>query len=141
MSKKSIKKILVPIDGSKNSLKGLDQAISIARECHAKITGLYVIPFFPRNLGDALIPYYLIPEKEAKKFMNEAKKRAAKKGILFQSKIVRGSPTSEILDMSKKRFDMLVIGSRGRGSAKEVFLGSVSNAIVHKSQIPVMVVR
>ena len=140
MIKKSIKKILVPLDGSKNSLKGLEKAISLARACQATITGLYVIPFYPRNIGDALIPYYLIPENEAKKIMSLAKKRSAQKGILFRSRIVRGSPIAEISDIAKK-FDMIVIGSRGRGSARETFLGSVSNAIVHKSRIPVMVVR
>ena len=37
-----IKKILVPLDGSSNSFKGLDVAIHMARESHATITGLYV---------------------------------------------------------------------------------------------------
>jgi len=40
-----------------------------------------------------------------------------------------------------KRFDLVVIGARGRGSLKEAFLGSVSNAIVHKCKIPVMIVK
>ena len=37
-----IKKILVPLDGSSNSFRGLDVAIHMARESHATITGLYV---------------------------------------------------------------------------------------------------
>ena len=107
------KKIKVPLDGSKNSLRGLDNAISIARACQATITGIYILPVYPRNLADAVIPYFVHPEREAKKFMADAKLRAAKKGIVFKSK----------------------------GAIKEIFLGSVSNAIVHKSKIPVMVVK
>ena len=142
MIRKSIKKILVPLDGSKNSIRGLDNAISIARACHATITGLYVIPMYPRNLADALIPLFIQPENVAKKFMRAAKKRAAQKGIVFNSKIIRGSPTWEIQQRSnKKKFDLIVIGARGRGALKEVFLGSVSNVVVHKSKIPVMVVK
>ena len=38
-----IKKILVPLDGSKNSFRGLNEAIYLARQCHATITGLYVV--------------------------------------------------------------------------------------------------
>ncbi|PJB96335.1 MAG: universal stress protein, partial [Nitrosopumilales archaeon CG_4_9_14_0_8_um_filter_34_10] len=34
MIMKNIKKILVPIDGSKNSMRGLDEAIYLARQCH-----------------------------------------------------------------------------------------------------------
>ena len=142
MIRKKIKKILVPMDGSKPSLRGLDNAISIARTCHATITGLYIIPILPQNLADAIIPFYIYPDKEAKKFMQAAKKRAAQKGVLFKSKIIRGSPTCEIQDRVKnKQFDLIVIGSRGRGKLKEVFLGSVANTIVHKSPIPVLVVK
>jgi nucleotide-binding universal stress UspA family protein len=142
MIRKKIRKILVPLDGSKNSIRGLDNAISVARACHATITGLYILPTYPRNLADAIIPYFLHPEREAKKFLADAKKRAAQKGILFKSKLIWGSPTCEIQEMvNSKKFDLIVIGSRGKGSLKEIFLGSVSNAIVHKSKIPVMVVK
>ena len=142
MIRKKIKKILVPLDGSKNSIRGLDNAISIARACQATITGLYIIPMCPRNLTDAVIPYFIHPEKEAKRFMRNAKVSAAQKGILFRSKIIRGSPTCEIQQLVvPKKFDLIVIGARGRGFVKEAFLGSVSNSIVHKSKIPVMVVK
>ena len=41
----------------------------------------------------------------------------------------------------KSRFDIIVIGARGLGSVKEVFLGSVSYSVVHKSKIPVLIVK
>jgi nucleotide-binding universal stress UspA family protein len=36
------KKILVPLDGSSNSMRGLDRAIEIAKGSDAEITGFYV---------------------------------------------------------------------------------------------------
>ena len=69
-----IKKILVPIDGSKNSFRGLDEAIEIARQSHATITGLYV-KHMPTVY--ALHPIgFLEPKlvKEAKKYLNEYEK-------------------------------------------------------------------
>ena len=137
-----IKKILVPLDGSKNSMRGLDEAIYIARQCQAVITGLYVIPIFPRNLSDVIMPFQIHLTKEARKFMNEAKVKSAQKGIVFKSTITFGNPTVEINDLAKKgKFDIIVIGSRGQSGIKETFLGSVANAIVHKSKIPVLVVK
>ena len=137
-----IKKILVPMDGSKNSMRGLDEAIYLARQCHAIITGLYVIPIYPRNFTDAIMPYKLHLTKSAKKFMESAKTACAQKGIMFISKIVFGSPSVEIKEMAKnKEFDIIVIGSRGQSGLKEVFLGSVANAIVHKSKVPVLVIK
>ncbi|MFQ5573134.1 MAG: universal stress protein, partial [Nitrosopumilaceae archaeon] len=41
----------------------------------------------------------------------------------------------------KNKIDLIVIGARGLGSVKEVFLGSVSNYVVHKSKIPVVLVK
>ena len=102
MIRKNIKKILVPMDGSKNSMRGLDEAIYLARQCHAIITGLYVIPIYPRNFTDAIMPYQLHLTKSAKKFMESAKTACAQKGIMFISKIVFGSPSVEIEEMAKK---------------------------------------
>jgi nucleotide-binding universal stress UspA family protein len=142
MIRKKIKKILVPLDGSKNSMRGLDEAIYIARQCQAIVTGVYIIPIYPRNLADAIMPYQIHLTKEAKKFMSSAKTCAAQKGVLFKSKIIYGSPSSEITDLAKdKKFDLIVIGSRGHGGIKEVFLGSVATAVIHKSKVPVLVVK
>ncbi|HET6516835.1 MAG TPA: universal stress protein [Nitrosopumilaceae archaeon] len=142
MIKKKIKKILVPIDGSKNSFRGLDKAISLARQCQATITGLYIMPIYPRSVVDAFMPFQIHFTKSAKKYMKTAKNKAAKKGVVFKSKIVYGSPIMEITDMaSKKKFDLIVIGSRGLGGVKEVFLGSVAHGVVHRAKVPVLVVK
>ena len=142
MIRRSIKKILVPIDGSKNSMRGLDEAIYLARQCHATITGLYVIPIYPRNFSDAIMPYQIHLTKSAKKFMESAKIKCAEKGIIFKSKILFGSPSFEINELVKRKgFDIIVIGSRGKSGLKEIFLGSVANAVVHKSKVPVLVIK
>ena len=39
------------------------------------------------------------------------------------------------------KIDLVVIGDRGMGAAKEIFLGSVSNYVLHKSKKPVLVVK
>ncbi len=140
MIRKNIKKILVPIDGSKNSMRGLDEAIYLARQCHATITGLYVIPIYPRNFSDAIMPYQIHLTKSAKKFMESAKTKCAQKRIVFKSKIIFGSPTIEINETAKA-YDIIVIGSRGMSSIKEAFLGSTSNYVLHKSKVPVLIVK
>jgi len=142
MMRKKIKKILVPLDGSKNSFRGLDEGIYLARQCQAIIIGLYVIPIFPRSFLDTIMPFQIPLTKEAEKLMDNAKVKCAKRGIVFKSKIVFGSPAMEINNLSQSgKFDIIVIGSRGQSGIKEAFLGSVVNAIVHKSKIPVLVVK
>jgi len=139
---KPIKKILVPIDGSKTSFKALNEAIYLARQCGATITGLCVIPIYTINLGRLLTSLKNQSIKEAKKIMTNAKTISAQNGVVFNEKIIYGNEVWEITEFaSYKKFDLIVIGSRGIGPIKEMFLGSVANAVVHKSKVPILVVK
>jgi nucleotide-binding universal stress UspA family protein len=138
---KKIKKILVPMDGSKNSLRGLNMAIYLARQCGGTITGLFVMP----NRLSIFEPI-TFDRKYLSKFANElmvmAKKQCAQNGIVFNGKTATGDGAIEILNFSQKhKYDIIIIGSRGLGSVKEAFLGSTSHAVVYKSKIPVMIIK
>ena len=138
------KKILVPLDGSKNSIRGLDMAIHIARQSQGTISALTVktvpgiyalhpLGFLGINSGD-----------EAKKIIESAKVRAAKRGIKLTAKALVGDPGYDIArfaNNAKNKIDLVVIGARGRSSAKEMFLGSTSNYVLHKSKKPVLIVK
>jgi len=142
MLRSGIKRILVPLDGSKNSIRGLDNAIYLARQCQATIIGIYVLPRVPVSTYRK-IQY---PEKEllkdADSNMEFAKKRCAQNGIVFEKKISFGDPGYTIVKYAKdKKFDIIVIGARGRGALKEIFFGSVSNYVLHKADVPVLIVK
>ena len=138
------KKILVPLDGSKNSLRGLDMAIHLARQSQGTITALAVktVPGIYAIHPLGFLDFSSM--KEVKKLLADAKLRAAKKGILLTGKAIAGDPGYDIArfaNNSKNGIDMVVVGARGRSSAKEIFLGSVSNYVLHKSKKPVLVVK
>lgn len=143
MLKKKISKILVPLDGSKNSFRGLETAIILARHCGAIITGIYSIYAPPHSEFRGVGSVEKSHSKEIKKFMAKAKLLAAQNGIVFKEKMMRGEIGYNIIKIAhgKDNFDMIVIGSRGRSSAKEMFFGSVSNYVIHTSKIPVVVVK
>lgn len=141
MIKRKIKKILVALDGSKNSQRGLEMGINLARKFDTKLIGIYVISNIPKK-------YYKLtyPEKPlliaAEDIMESAKIRCAQNGVLFEKKIDFGDPGSKITNFAESlNFDMIIIGARGMSSIKEKFLGSVSNHVLHKSSIPVMIVK
>ena len=137
-----IKKILVPLDGSSNSFRGLDTAIHMARECQATITGLYVIGMVKPKPNDQITPLEKLLLDNAQKIMKKAKLNAAKKGILFFDRVSYGDDGKRIVDVAEKNnFDLIVIGSRGMGAAKEIFLGSTSNYVLHKSKKPVLIAK
>jgi len=135
-------KILVPLDGSANSIRGLDRAIEIAKGSDAEITGFYVfhlplaagIKYTQKMKDDA--------QKKAVKAIGPAMNKAQKAGATFKYKTGGGHTGAEIVKFAQQgKFDMIVIGARGVGGAKETFLGSTSNYVMHKTKIPVLVVK
>jgi nucleotide-binding universal stress UspA family protein len=83
-------------------------------------------------------------DKEGRRIIARARTKCAKKGVTFHGKILGGDPPSDIVRFAHNKrngINMIVIGARGRGTFKGIFLGSVSNYIVHKSKIPVLVVK
>ena len=137
-----LNKILVPLDGSQNSMRGLDKAISIANSSDAEITGVYVF-HLPITAG---IKYTKKMRDEAQdkavKAIGPAMRKAQQAGAKFQYKTGGGDTGEEIVRFANKgNYDLIVIGARGMSGVKEAFLGSVSNHVMHKSKVPVMVVK
>jgi nucleotide-binding universal stress UspA family protein len=146
------KKILVPVDGSEESKKGLLIARSIADSFQAtNVTLLYVLA--PVALVAATTPgdeRYLsaIPEilvfrqKEGQDVLETAKEALA--GILatIDTVIEEGHAAGVILEMAKKGgYDLIVLGSRGLSRVAGFLLGSVSDAVVHHAHCPVLIAR
>ena len=149
-----IRKILVPLDGSRNSYRGLDEAISLVRQCTrwirsgkmASIIGIYVkdVPGVYALHPIGFIGFHSIFEKEGKRVIARARTKCAEKGVTFHGKILGGDPPYDIVRFAhnnRNGISMIVIGARGRGTLKGIFLGSVSNYVIHKSKIPVLVVK
>ncbi len=137
------KKILVPLDSSKRSNYVLTEAINIAKRNKASIVALYVLPFSPLSYRDNRIAQEVMYE-EAKKTLVKAKETSKKKGVALQTKTLKGHPgelISNFANQKKNKIDLIVIGSRDLGRLKEMFLGSVSNFVVHKSKVSTLVVK
>lgn len=137
-----IKKILVVLDGSKNSIRGLDMAIGLARQCNATIVGLHVIYAPSHSELGFKGTFEKGTNEKIKHFMDSAKNKAAQNGIILKDKIVFGDVGYQIVSFAKKNnIDLIVIGSRGRGMAKEMIFGSTSHYVIHATKIPVLLIK
>ena len=150
-------KILLPIDGSENSKRATQHAISITDTNNGEITVLFVVePNYPRLpvLPISTLPtpdenYYDELREEGKKIIKEfeddiEKNQLAGKcqNINFSTMIREGKPHIEILEtMNEEDFDLLIMGASGRHSTIErLTLGSVTEMVIRESKIPVMVI-
>jgi len=138
----NFKKILVGLDGSKNSIRALNYAIALAEQTYASITGLFVIQIYPTEMGLVRTVRGKASSKHYKNFMNKANTMCTKKGVKFIEVSKCGEEGRTIVSFSQKNnFDLIVIGSRGMGKLGEFFFGSTSNYVVHSSKIPVLIIK
>src|ERR687894_1015424 len=151
----SIRKILVPVDGSNASLKGLKYAAHLA-ELEASDTELIVVHVLEdvkqggaiglqAKYGNVrLVEGFKRARREAaSEWLKQIEEAARKKGIRIKSEVLDGdSKAGVIIDYAgENRVDLIVVGSRGLTGFKRLLLGSVSNAIIGNAPCPVMVVR
>lgn len=134
--------VLVPIDGSKTSLRALNSAIEIAQMSGAEITILHVIPTVEESAKSRVSKFEKQLEKQGKDILDDAALVAKKQKIKYRTSLIRDSPGHAIVRLAKKgKFDHIVMSTTGTGSAQGDMLGSVSNYVVHKAEIPVYLIR
>jgi nucleotide-binding universal stress UspA family protein len=74
--------------------------------------------------------------------LEELKDRlAVPKGVTVHCRLVFGNPHAEILqELQSSQATMIMMGTQGRGFLKELFVGSVSQYIARRSQVPVLLI-
>lgn len=141
----TIKRILVPIDFSDCSRKGLQYALPLAKEHQATITLLYVVPPAYGASEYAAIDYAQLEASMKAGGEKELAKMAADEmlnGVSTTSLVRVGSPAREILETARDLpADLIVISTHGRTGLKHVLLGSVAEQVVQRAPCPVFVVR
>ena len=143
MLKNRFKKILIPLDGSLNSNRGLNEAISLARSANSKIIGVHVLPIYPKNVVGTFDTYLKYQKKMAKKSLEKAKISSARHGIEFQEKILYSNDIANMIVKfaNSSKSDLIVIGSRGKANPKAGYLGSVATGVVYSAKLPVLLVK
>jgi len=141
-------KILVATDGSKNALRAVKYAARLAhllRTASNKITLVSVhddagLRHAKAFVGNAEVADYLreLSEKELK----AARKLLRAEGIGYDMEIRTGNVAQEIVACADKgKFDMIVLGSKGRSAPADLLLGSVAQRVLATAKQPVVVVK
>ena len=141
-----VRRIMLCLDGSKHSIRGIDTAISFSKQTDATIIGVHSVTkfglFTAVHLPD--IPEKKWP-KDARSIIETAKKKIEKNGMKFEGRVIAGHTAGYDLatfaNNPKNKIDHIVIGARGFGFPKELFFGSTSNFILHKAHAPVTIVK
>lgn len=147
-------KVLLPTDGSETADKAIAFAARLLGDTSCKVTLLSVVeePVYSAFWSDGLIaPEVLMPppdelreelDKRAEEMLAESAKPLRDAGLEVQPMIRFGNSAAEVLQEAEEAgYDMIVMGSHGRGALGGFLLGSVSNRVAHHAKCPVLIVR
>jgi nucleotide-binding universal stress UspA family protein len=136
-----MKTILLATDGSDSSERALAFAIELAQETGASLEVVCVRQQWSRVVGVAPAPK-LATHDASERAAESAASRARRAGVASTAHVVEGDTVGCIVEATRRTgAELLVVGSRGLGSISGAALGSVSQALIRRSPIPVTVVR
>ncbi|AGN26393.1 universal stress protein UspA [Candidatus Methanomassiliicoccus intestinalis] len=136
-------KILIPTDGSENTLPAITTGLALAKQMNAEVTALYVVDqtaFVNFSMDSTIVSIFSLLEKEGKAAVSYIESEGEKLGVKVTSKILEGSPSKKIIEEAKEN-DLIVMGTLGRSGISKLLLGSVAERVVRYSPCPVLIIR
>jgi nucleotide-binding universal stress UspA family protein len=156
------KKILVALDMSTNNRSVFEEALALAKALNANLTLLHVLSSEEEGSPDIALlsspEYYMglgmsaevleLQQEQWDKFAQQGlemlrslAEEANTSGISTEVIQKLGSPGRTVCEFARHGFDLIVIGRRGRSGLAELFLGSVSNYVLHHASCSVLTVQ
>jgi nucleotide-binding universal stress UspA family protein len=133
-------KIVFAYDGSDGARRGLDVVLGLA-SAHDHVTAVGVAEGVPLFGYAGTLPS---PEQEQERDRQLADVVAAlaERGISATLAPRTGDPATAILDVAEREgADLIVMGTRGLGTAERWLIGSVSDKVLHHAHCSVLVAR
>lgn len=141
-------KLLVAIDGSAQSFKGVDLALELAQKTGSEVMLLEVVPIIPvygsgeRKLRQEIEERDTEMTAEAEADLAKAGEKFNELRIPYKSEVVIGDPAEEICKAAEKeQISMIIIGTHGRTGINRLLMGSVSSKVVTYAPCSVLVTR
>lgn len=144
----SLKRILVPLDGSESSFRAAKYAIKVAKMANADIFFMHAVvnpPYGDPRSGGMMISAYIKEATElAELWYINAGNMASEQGVKFTPETVLdvASAADSIVNYADgKKADLIVIGTKGKTGLKRLLLGSVASGVVTHASCPVLITR
>lgn len=140
--------IVVPLDGSEFAEHAVAAAAGIARSEGARLhlVRAHEAPVIPTS-PDVMVPYdakwdTALRQEEREYLQSMANRISEKWGITTRTEVVDGPPAMAIATYAREmEVDLIVMTTHGRGGISRMWLGSVADAVIRRSGVPVLLLR
>ena len=135
-------RLLFPTDGSDGAAVALDHVLDVAAAHDATVHVLNVADTnldSVTRLGGEIVD---VLEREGEEIVREAAERADRRGVTTVTEVLQGEPYSTIVDYAGARdIDLVVMPTRGSRGLERLLLGSTTERVVRRSEVPVLTLR
>jgi len=142
------KRILVPVDGSPTSNKGMQEALRLAKASRARLRLLHVveqtIAFGAPEIAVDIGPILDAQRAAARRRLAAIERRARRPGVRLDTALVEnfGMRVADAVigEARRWRADLVVMGTHGRRGLQRALVGSDAELVVRYSPVPVLLV-
>jgi nucleotide-binding universal stress UspA family protein len=138
-------RILVPTDGSEEMTCVLAHAAKLAEAHGAELHAIYVInssTFASLPMESSWEGVSDMLQEEGESALEDARRAVEGYDVSLTTNLLEGPPSKEIVRYAElDGFDLIVMGTHGRGGIDRLLLGSVAERVVRASTVPVLTVR
>ena len=142
-------KILVPIDGSNTSSRGLEEAIKLAKDQRARIRLIHVVNelMVATTYEGTIYTGELIQAVRdgGQKLLDNTKAKVAAAGIEVEAELLEATGGHAghtiVTDAERSQVDLIVLGTHGRLGLSRLLMGSDAEQVVREAKVPVLLVR
>ena len=142
-------RILVPVDGSETSARGLEEAIKISKALGGKLRLVHIVDdsalAMNPEAGIAAAPLVEDFAEGGKEILENARSLVAAQGLDAEV-ILHENFTGRVADLivaeaKNGRAELIVMGTHARSGIRHAVLGSDAEAVLHEAEVPVLLVR
>ena len=141
------KHILVPVDGSATAQLAVGKAIGLAKAFDSRVTAIFVIDPYPftgvgTDFAYGQAEYLSAATAEANAAIKAAKMALEQAGVRVDTSVIESHAAwrGVVEAAQAMQADLIVMGSHGRSGLEKLVLGSVTQAVLSHTQLPVLVV-
>lgn len=138
----SFRKFFIPVDGSESAIHACEMAVRLAEVGGETVVLAHCFDPIPQRIqGHPLETLKEDLAEDAEEIFKPCRELFAKAQIPAETIVLfgkQGPSLAEAADYHK--CDLIIMGTRGMGSIGTVVLGSVSNAVIHNTNLPVMLI-
>lgn len=143
------KHLLVTLDGSARAESVIPHAIDIGRTMGAQVTLLRIVDAATSGWGErgaigksVESPTNALHVEQARAYLDRVAQQIALSGVEAQPVVKQGAPAKQIVGTAREvEADAIVMATHSRRGLNRLMFGSVAEAVLHESHLPILLVR